>query len=615
MAGTPSLFAGIGGQLFDNNGNPLSGGKVFTYLGGTTTPVATYTTESASVAHTNPIILDSAGRVPSGGEIWLNDGDGTSYKFVVKTSTDVVIATYDNVPGTYSSGDLANTTDVNKGDALVGFRQSSIAGLYTGAVGRTVHDKLQEWVSIRDFGAVGDGSTNDTAAIQAAIDAVATGAGSGVVYIPAGTYLIDTNTAISVPSNVIIQGSGMKSILKKISGTADIFTTTGNNTQFLDFRMEGPNNTGCDGITLNAGATECVIKNIEGYQLASTVTCGVTSRVYDVLIENVVSRNNTQQGIHCNIVSRCSVRSCKSFDIGSSSLHHGIYIGQSTDLVLDDFYAEGCFGFGVHAYAQGSGGIQKNLTLINLTVKGNGKDTSGTTRGGLFVGSDGIAQTSYVSVENLYAEGNAVYNVAVDGAWNFLKFNGMNLIGTGAFATTQGVFVGSTFAGDRSITIRDFTISDHSSSGLRIAISTATIKNFDIDQGQIINNGIFATGTSVVSTISLGDNIYYDNAPINGTFLGRRNGTNFKAVAQSITATYTFDKNGPNVLLLNPSGGSQYVYANPGTAPLPAGWLAFVKHTGASNVLYFDPYGINVALNPGQNGIFAWSGSAWAQIA
>lgn len=93
---TLSTFAGVGAQLFDNSGNPLSGGLIETYEAGTTTPLATYTTSAGNVAHSNPIVLNSAGRVPSG-EIWV---DYTKkYKFVVKTSTGVLIATYDNVGG------------------------------------------------------------------------------------------------------------------------------------------------------------------------------------------------------------------------------------------------------------------------------------------------------------------------------------------------------------------------------------------------------------------------------------------------------------------------------------------------------------------------------------
>ena len=56
----------------------------------------------------------------------------------------------------------------------------------TGAQDRTVKTKLQETVSVKDFGATGDGSTNDAAAFTAASSA----SGVAAIYIPAGTYLI-----------------------------------------------------------------------------------------------------------------------------------------------------------------------------------------------------------------------------------------------------------------------------------------------------------------------------------------------------------------------------------------------------------------------------------------
>lgn len=95
MAVFLSPVGGVAAQFFDNNGSPLTGGKIYTYASGTTTNQATYTSSSGSTAHSNPIILDSAGRVP-GGEIWLS---ALQYKFVTKTSADVTIGTYDNVSG------------------------------------------------------------------------------------------------------------------------------------------------------------------------------------------------------------------------------------------------------------------------------------------------------------------------------------------------------------------------------------------------------------------------------------------------------------------------------------------------------------------------------------
>jgi hypothetical protein len=95
MAVFLSPVGGAAAQFFTNSGVILSGGKLYTYSAGTTTPKVTYTSSSGNTAHTNPIILDSAGRVP-GGEIWLSI---TPYKFALYTSTDVLIATYDNISG------------------------------------------------------------------------------------------------------------------------------------------------------------------------------------------------------------------------------------------------------------------------------------------------------------------------------------------------------------------------------------------------------------------------------------------------------------------------------------------------------------------------------------
>ena len=96
-----SPIGGAGWQFFNNDGTVLAGGKLYTYIAGTSTPQVTYTTYTGNIAHTNPIILDSSGRVPSG-EIWLL---GTSaYKFVFNTSANVLIATYDNIWGIGAAG-------------------------------------------------------------------------------------------------------------------------------------------------------------------------------------------------------------------------------------------------------------------------------------------------------------------------------------------------------------------------------------------------------------------------------------------------------------------------------------------------------------------------------
>ena len=194
---TLSLFAGAGAQFLDNSGNVLTGGLIYTYAAGTTTPLATYTSNLGTSAHPNPIILDASGRVP-GGEIWLTTGLG--YKFLLKDSNNVLLGTYDNVPSS-AQPPIANDASsvayeqgytVTAGAFVVGstYLISSIgttnfqaigaasnavgvlfiatgvgSGTGTAKLSKTVQSKLQESVSVKDFGAIGDGATDNTNAL------------------------------------------------------------------------------------------------------------------------------------------------------------------------------------------------------------------------------------------------------------------------------------------------------------------------------------------------------------------------------------------------------------------------------------------------------------------
>lgn len=180
--------------FFDDNANFLVSGKLYTYQAGTTTPLATYTDYTGNTANANPIILNGRGEC----NLWATAG--SAYKFVLKTSADVTIWTMDNV----TTGDADDMVFLQAG---------------TGAVSRSAQDKMREIVSVKDFGAVGDGVTDDTAAIRTAAQAAA----GKSLYWPAGTYLVTFTPGqriIPASSNTEYFGDGPASVIKIKNGSA-----------------------------------------------------------------------------------------------------------------------------------------------------------------------------------------------------------------------------------------------------------------------------------------------------------------------------------------------------------------------------------------------------------
>lgn len=96
-------------RFFDQNGDPLVGGKLWTYTGGSSTPKISYSDQAATAANTNPIILDANGEC----DLWLGTG---FYKIVLMDASDVVQWTVDMVSGqTDASG--AGASSVPDGGA------------------------------------------------------------------------------------------------------------------------------------------------------------------------------------------------------------------------------------------------------------------------------------------------------------------------------------------------------------------------------------------------------------------------------------------------------------------------------------------------------------------
>ncbi len=176
-------------QYFDNNGNPLSGGKVYTYDAGTTTPRLTWSDINETVPNANPIILDAAGRANI---YWRG-----IYKIEVRTSADVLVSTFDNY-NVENATTILSTIAGPGGASLIGFIQAA-----TGAVSHNVQEKLSERVSVFDFMTApqiadvrSTAKTLDvTTAFQSAINYCATN--NRVLFVPTGHYRLDSQLNIN----------------------------------------------------------------------------------------------------------------------------------------------------------------------------------------------------------------------------------------------------------------------------------------------------------------------------------------------------------------------------------------------------------------------------------
>lgn len=99
------------------------------------------------------------------------------------------------------------------GAGLVGFK-SPLAN----SIKRTLHDKNNDLVSVKDFGVVGDGVTDDTAAFQAAIDSKKS------LYIPDGIYLISSTLIITATDSLCIVGNSFGHVNDQTTGSVIKFT-------------------------------------------------------------------------------------------------------------------------------------------------------------------------------------------------------------------------------------------------------------------------------------------------------------------------------------------------------------------------------------------------------
>jgi hypothetical protein len=182
---------GVGWQSFTNGGLVNASGTIDTFQAGTTTVTSVYTTSAGTTAHANPIVLDSTGRIPAGGEVWSLGG--VAMKFVLKDSVSSAIQTIDNI---YGINDPTSIGNLGPSGATVSSAINMNAAAINEAQGANI--------------AIA-GSVNLTTATGNYLSFTGTGTVTSITLSPAGVYreAVITNTAaFTNNTNLLMLGAG-----------------------------------------------------------------------------------------------------------------------------------------------------------------------------------------------------------------------------------------------------------------------------------------------------------------------------------------------------------------------------------------------------------------------
>lgn len=367
-----SLIESLAAGIRKSDGTANSSGKVYFYSVGTLTQVAVYSDDAGTTVYSQPVTCDSNGsaRVYTKGPVRMivYDSAGTT------TVLDVARAGTEDASEVELSSSAFTDTNVKDAlaTALTSFGSTNFRYLEaTGATATNVKDWMGRLVvSVRDYGAIGDGSTDDTTAVQAAINRAVT-RGGGIVWFPAGTYLI-SNVLTITPSDttlsVSLRGVGKHtSVIKSNSATARAIAVTI-----------------CHGLTIEDIGFD--------HASSSSAACIELAGCQDVLLKNVNLSGDGKWEFGLDIIESSGTASQSITAIGcqfsaGTAGSSGVRIGQSaTSASMTDYWFYGCILEGaVTAFAIGGSAARAKLIgciLVGNVVIGDGTIVSVVSGGG-----------------------------------------------------------------------------------------------------------------------------------------------------------------------------------------------------------------------------------------
>jgi hypothetical protein len=382
----------------------------------------------------------------------------------VVPASGISFTPYANISATNVQAAIQEEVDdlaAGSGSSLVGFVASG-----TSPTSRTVQAKLREYVSVRDFGAVGDGVANDTTAIT---NAIATGKS---VFFPAGTYRTGLQTVATVGQTIF--GEGQNSVILANTPTTNLFNVTASYVTFQDLRMNGAATSAANTTfaIFTATATPVGFLTVQRVLFSgSSASTGFNNAikfdnncnggtVVDCMFERLLgTASGFGYGVLC--AGNQSTIAFNWFDGSSNRGRHAVYItAGASDCVVTGNYVT---GFRFEAITQFA-----TVTPCFRNIFSNNIVTASATIGSFPIGAMGIyGKSANAIIANNIVAGSGSCGIVLDG--------------TGSGGDLQNTIISGNH------------ISASALIGLEVMGATA---------GEIIGNKIYESSTSVAGTYS-----------------------------------------------------------------------------------------------------------------
>lgn len=413
-------------------------------------------------------------------------------------------------------------------------------------------------INVKEYGATGDGATDDATAIQAALDAAAPG--TKVVYFPKGQYLIGTGLVWPDASNMKIYGDGQ--------GTTELVFTFGgspsttakgiyiapmsslDNVEISDMTISG-NATNDSAIyellTIDNGVSNVYIHNVEfRYARHSAVRFTQSVTTDRAKIDNCYFRDINGSGMTgiaggciLGVLNEQFVTNCLFEDCGNSSLFHAFYVNNSPENLV----IEGNTFISTHSDLHLFGG-----TTVNANVSGNiFKESAailGDTTMGVFTGNSLFDSYVQLRSDNWLVDASSFYFSTLTNE-NCIRF-GANISdisiqnckfvdGSGVAGNNYAIFVDDTLTTNDRWSINGNSFTDFATAvylnGTNLTVQNnyfasgnSTCLYFNSGSGNVCQNNYFkAVGSAVVqnddsNAVAIRNNIFVNGTSLSGVF-------------------------------------------------------------------------------------------------